>query len=381
MSEVNVRKGQFTLEITTTALCNMACTYCFEGLKINKQVLTTPKVEALKSKIKELLESGWWNKRFDSLNISFWGGEPTLNHELIVDIMQTFQEDDRIDFHIYTNALDRGRMDKVLDNVDTKKLRVQVSWDGDVINRKYSVQGVGTDTTQRVLENMKYLVRRGINTSMKATVPLESMEDIESSWDSYHRLHNEMGKDGSMITYAPTIDYVNELPKVDLEKSIATFRAGMLRVAKKELAFHKKWGHFLCTWFDGSEDKVHCASGANMVAVDVTGKTYACHGSLYSPNKDAMGSGSIMDHDWINTLKGETEKYAFAIKSVPEICTDCVATTCMICPVVSMDNSKKEGLMDQWTDRWVNNMCGYFKTFGEIDRAVMKQIRSDNYGV
>jgi hypothetical protein len=68
--------------------------------------------------------------------------------------------------------------------------------------------------------------------------------------------------------------------------------------------------------------------------------------------------------------------YAFAIKSVPEICTGCVATTCMICPVVSLDNSRKEGgMMDQWTDRWVNNMCGYFKTFGEIDRAVMKQIR------
>jgi hypothetical protein len=88
-----------------------------------------------------------------------------------------------------------------------------------------------------------------------------------------------------------------------------------------------------------------------------------------------------MDNDWINTLKRETEKYAFAIKSVPQACVDCVATTCMICPVVSMDNSRKKDIMDQWTDRWVNNMCGYFKTFGEIDRAVMKQIRSDNYGM
>jgi hypothetical protein len=54
----------------------------------------------------------------------------------------------------------------------------------------------------------------------------------------------------------------------------------------------------------------------------------------------------------------------------------------MICPVVSLDNSRKQDIMDQWTDRWVNNMCGYFKTFGEIDRAVMKQIRGvDNYGM
>jgi hypothetical protein len=115
-----------------------------------------------------------------------------------------------------------------------------------------------------------------------------------------------------------------------------------------------------------------------MVAVDVTGKTYACHGSLYSPNKDAMSSGSVMDSTWINTLRKATETYRLAIKSVPETCVGCVATTCMICPVVSLDNSKikSDNIMDQWTDRWVNNMCGYFKTFGEIDRAVMKQIRS-----
>jgi sulfatase maturation enzyme AslB (radical SAM superfamily) len=368
-------KQQFTLEITTTALCNMACTYCFEGLKTNKTVLTDIKTEVLKGRVNEILGAEWFLEKYNSLNISFWGGEPTLNGDLIIDMMNTFEENDMVDFHIYTNALDRKKLDYVLDNVDTGQLRMQVSWDGDVINKAYRIQGTNTDTTERVLGNMKYLIDRGINVSMKATVPIECMSDIESSWDSYKTLFDTMGGHHA-VTYAPTIDYVNELPEKELGESISMFRKSMISVAKKELAFYKKHGQFLCAWFNGSEQKVHCASGSNMVAVDVSGKTYACHGSLYSPNKEEMGSGSIMDMGWVENLGRETKKYADAIRTVPSTCVGCVATTCMICPVVSLDNSENDKYMDRWTDRYINNMCGYFKTFGEIDRAVVHQVKT-----
>jgi len=375
---LNNKRNQFSFEITTTALCNMSCTYCFEGLKTNKQTLSNVKIEVLKAKINQILESEWFIQRFGAFNISFWGGEPTLNGKLIVDIMNTFGDNDLVSFHMYTNALDRKRLDYVLDSVPQSaldKFRIQVSWDGEVINKKYRVQGVNTDTTERVLANLEYLITKNINVSMKATVPLESMKDIEETWDSYKALYDRL--DGhAAVTYAPTIDYVNELPDVELEESVATFRSAMLRVAKKEIEFYKKHDHFLCSWFDGNEQKVHCASGANMVAIDVTGKSYACHGSLYSPNKESMGSGSIMDKEWVENLGIETQKYANYIKTVPTTCTDCVATTCMICPVSSLDNSVKSNFMEQWTDRYINNQCGYFKTFGEIDRAVVSSIKN-----
>jgi len=62
---------------------------------------------------------------------------------------------------------------------------------------------------------------------------------------------------------------------------------------------------------------------------------------------------------------------------VSDICKGCVATTCMICPVSSLDNSKKEDYFDRWTDRWVNNMCGFFKSFGEIDRSVQAYLNKE----
>jgi uncharacterized protein len=373
---LNNKRQQFTFEITTTALCNMNCTYCFEGLKTDKRTLNNVQVSVLKSKIEEILKSNWFLRDYGVLNISFWGGEPTLNGPLIVDMMNTFELNDSVTYHIYTNGLDRKKLDYVLDSVSTDKLAIQVSWDGDVINKKYRVQGVDKDTTARVLNNLEYLIERGINVSMKATIPLESMDDIEETWDSYKTLYDKLGSRAN-ISYAPTIDYVNELPEETQEASIATFRSAMIRVAKKELEFYKEHNHFLCSWFDGNEQKVHCSSGANMVAIDVTGKSYACHGSLYSPNKESMGSGSITDAEWVKNLGSETKKYKKAIKTVPETCVDCVATTCMICPVSSLDNSKKSDFMDRWTDRYINNMCGYFKTFGEIDRAVVTKINRE----
>lgn len=111
-----------------------------------------------------------------------------------------------------------------------------------------------------------------------------------------------------------------------------------------------------------------------MHAIDVDGNTYACHGSLYSPNKEAMKASNIMDDDFINSVIKMSETYGKAIERIDPICQGCVATTCMICPVSSLDNSKKEDYFDRWTDRWVNNMCGFFKTFGEIDRTVQAHL-------
>jgi hypothetical protein len=87
-----------------------------------------------------------------------------------------------------------------------------------------------------------------------------------------------------------------------------------------------------------------------------------------------MKGGNIMDDGFINSVESMSKKYQTPIKEVSDICKGCVATTCMICPVSSLDNSKKEDYFDRWTDRWVNNMCGFFKAFGEIDRSVQSYL-------
>jgi len=377
---MNEKINQFTLEITTTALCNLGCTYCFEGVKTNKQRLDD-KVDVVKQRIYEFMANDWFKKNYDSLNISFWGGEPTLNGNLIVDIMQEFQKFDNISFHIYTNGYNRKRLDDVLDNVDCSKLNIQISYDGKDINDKFRLTHSGKPTSTQVVENIEYFAKKGINVSLKSTIPLKTMSGLHKTWLDFRDLYYKLNSIGNNITvsYSPTIDYVEEIPKENLPEMIETFRKEMLLIAREEINFFSENNRHLCSWFNGSDSKQHCASGAHMHAIDVDGNSYACHGSLYSPNKELMKGGTIMEDDFVNNVIKMSERYKKPIEKVDSVCTDCVATTCMICPVSSLDNSKKEDYFDRWTDRWVNNMCGFFKAFGEIDRTVQNYLEEKQF--
>jgi len=377
MTMQTTRRNFFTLEITTSALCNLGCTYCFEGEKVNKQRLDD-KLDVLKVRIYELLNSEWLKENYDGLNISFWGGEPTLNPDLIVNIMQEFQDRDDCDFHLYTNAYDRRRLDKILDNVNTSKLNVQISYDGKSINDMFRLTLTGKTTSAEVVENMEYFAKKGIAISLKSTIPLKSMSGLHKTWLDFKQLRDRFIQyPNILVTYSPTIDYVDEIPKENHPQLIENFRNEMLKIAKEEIVFFKENGYHLCSWFNGSDTKVHCSSGANMHAIDVDGNTYACHGSLYSPNKEAMKGGTITDPNFVDNVAKMSKLYSIPIRSVSDVCKDCVATTCMICPVASLDNSKKEEFFDRWTDRWVNNMCGFYKAFGEIDRTVQSYLEKE----
>ena len=192
---MQVNNNQFTLEITTTALCNLNCTYCFEGVKTNKERLDD-KVDVVIQRIHELLASEWFGKKYGSLNISFWGGEPTLNSSLIVDIMKIFQDDDRVSFHIYTNAYSRKRLDAIIDNVRLDKLHIQVSYDGKSINDKFRLTHSGKPTSAQVVENIEYLVRRGVSVSLKSTIPLKSMTGLYKTWLDFKQLHQHLNTIG-----------------------------------------------------------------------------------------------------------------------------------------------------------------------------------------
>jgi radical SAM protein with 4Fe4S-binding SPASM domain len=107
-----------------------------------------------------------------------------------------------------------------------------------------------------------------------------------------------------------------------------------------------------------------------MAAIDQTGSLYACHGAIYSSKKEALKSTTIHEDEFVSKLAAFSQSFEQPIKKVAQSCKECVATTCMICPVISHEKSQNEEFFEKWTDNWVNNLCGFFKAFGEIDRAV-----------
>jgi uncharacterized protein len=379
ISNENNKSNHFSIELTTTAMCNLGCTYCFEGVKTDKRRLDD-KVDVIKERIHEFLKADWFLKNYDSLNISFWGGEPTLNPDLVIDIIQEFQVFENVNFHIYTNAFNRKRFEKIVQNINLEKLHVQISYDGEDISNKFRITHNGKGSATQVLENMDYFARTypKLDISLKSTIPLAAMDTLYKTWKDFKKLDEHFADCPNIkVSYSPTIDYVSDLPDQIIPESIEIFRSEMIKIAKEEIAYYRENGRYLCTWFGEGDTKVHCASGAHMHAINVDGKGYACHGSFYSPNKEEMLGSDIESPNFVNQVIAMSEKYKEPLGRVSDTCKNCVATTCMICPVSSLDLSKEESFIDRWQDRWVNNMCGFFKAFGEIDRSVQAYLEQD----
>lgn len=369
-----VKRGSFNLEITTTALCDLSCTYCFEGEKTDKRRLDND-LPVIFNRIDSLLQDkDWFQHHYDRLNISFWGGEPTLNPKFIVEIMNRYKEAENIDFHIYTNAFNLNNMNRILDNVDTSRLQVQVSYDGKLINDKYRLTKNKSITSNQVLNNLYLIAERGVSVSVKSTLPIENMETLSATWNEFKDIHDMLTRINPKlrISFAPTIDYVTKVGKDEKDSALQVFREQMLMIAKLELEFFKQHKRYLCSWFGGEDNRKHCSAGLNMAAIDQTGDVLACHGAIYSSKKAELKSTNIHDNDFVEKLKSFSRGFEKPTSRIAKECQDCVATTCMICPVASHERSEKEEFYDKWLDNWSNNLCGFFKTFGEIDRAVQE---------
>lgn len=369
-------RGTLTFELTTTALCDLNCTYCFEGVKSNPKKLQD--LDILIKRINEMLEFDWFKENYTDLSISFWGGEPTLNYNYIIKIIDAFKSDDRVKFHMYSNGYNIENMKKVLDNVDYSKFEIQISYDGRLINDIFRITHTKNSSADKVLETFKYIAEKGINVFFKSTIPNNSINYLFETWLNFEQLHNEY-KDfkNVRISFAPTIDYTMIPSEEEKKEKVQVFREQILKIAKKELEFYKENNRFLMTWFGSKNDKTNCSAGFNMVSIDVDGKSYACHGALYSKDKQELNSSSIFEDNFINKIKEFNDNFEPAIHNVSEVCKGCVATMCMICPVSSFSASKETAFMNKWTDRQVNGLCEFYQTFGEIDRSVQNYLRSN----
>lgn len=368
------KRGSFNLEITTSALCDLGCTYCFEGEKTDKSRLDAD-LDLVYKRIDDILNDEiWFKKHYDGLNISFWGGEPTLNPELIIAIMNRYKDLESMDFHLYTNAFNINNLNKIIENVPLEKLRVQVSYDGREVNDLYRLTKNKKVSSNQVINNLYILAQKGVDVSLKSTLPIENMETLSNTWDEFLYIQEMLWKVNKSIdvTFAPTIDYVTKIADDVKDEAILVFRKEFLKIAKKEIQFFAKHNRYLCSWFGAKDTRSHCSAGHNMAAIDQKGNLYACHGAIYSSKKNELLTTTIYEDDFIEKLSKFSNSFEQPIKKIAKACQDCVATTCMICPVVSHEKSEKELFFDKWTDNWVNNLCGFFKAFGEIDRAVQE---------
>lgn len=366
-------KNILTLELTTTALCDLNCTYCFEGNKSNSKKFEH--LDLLIKRIYEILSDEWFINNYEVLNISFWGGEPTLNPNYIIKIINEFKNIDTVDFHIYSNGFNLKNIKHIVQSIETKKLRIQISYDGKIVNDLYRLTNNGEISSNSVLETFDFLVKSNVNVSLKSTLPFEMISNLYEIWLDFEQMFDKYKTyKNANITFSPTIDYTQRKNESITNDSLDIFRQQILKIAKKEIDFYQVNKRFLMSWFNSSDKKINCTAGKNIIIVDVDGSTYVCHGALYVEDKEKLKSSTIYDNEFINNIKKFSNVFEQSINNIPKECNICVATYCAVCPVNTFQISMKETMIEKWEDRTINLLCDYYKIFGEIDRSVQNFI-------
>jgi len=364
-------KKTFSFEVTLTEGCNWNCEYCFEGKdKITgKKHLLNKNPEVLIDSIKNVLDNQWFNETFDGANIDFWGGEPTLNLDLMKKIFDSFIDDDRVRFFIYTNG---SRVNKLLPIIwdlkertsrNSSKILIQVSYDGNPIHDIRRIDSKGSGTSKVAIEAMDLLFTHGFQFQIKSTIMPKDFMYLPYAWDDILFLQKRYG---NMIGYAPTIDYYNVKFK---DEYLNELEKGLLEISKREYEYFKEHDSFLLNWFQKSGKK-QCGIGKSMCAIDIDGYVYLCHGCIYSGVNDDLTFSNIFNDNKL--LEGIKKNYS-TLKSFyyDEECESCVATTCIRCNYAKYLNSDKSSFLDKFYDyKSQPELCKYYKLIGKINRAL-----------
>lgn len=363
-------KGRYTFEITATQACNFKCDYCFENKNNEiKENLISKNIEIVISKIDNVINNKWFKEKIKTTDITFWGGEPSLNIDLIERVVEYFVYNKNVTFYIYTNGSRIKELLPILKkcrSVSKDKFRVQVSYDGKELQDLRRKLGFKSDkkSSEIVLEGIELLHLNKIDFGLKSTITYKDFYLLNKTWDEFEELFYKYN-----IKLPLTVDYHNlEFYKYreDVEKTL-------LKIAKKEINFFRKNGIYLSNIFNSR--RRFCDCGKGITTIDVDGKLYYCHGCLYSNKIHEFGN--IFKDDLLRKIKGNYNYFFETVNPKPE-CTKCIALTCLKCNVKKYEESKKENFLERWHDYTSQNeLCEYYKLCGRIGRAIINLLEGD----
>ena len=157
--------------LTLTNLCNIHCKYCFNYVLNNNQAMSETLAKDIINTHLHTLD----RKLFNSFNIIYFGGEPTLNQPALIDCIDFFIKND-INCHqcIMTNGILKKTTFERLINKD---IDFQVSFDGGMENLRYnkSQKRLVYDET---ISGINKLCSAGESVKVRATIHEGNVENI-----------------------------------------------------------------------------------------------------------------------------------------------------------------------------------------------------------
>lgn len=356
----------FDVELNMSRSCNCKCTYCFERKRspFENYNMTLMACDIIVDRVKMFMNTKYYKEKFSGVRFTFWGGEPTLNPAGIMKVLYETVDDKDISYHIYTNGTNKEILNDMLmflkHNKALDRISIQLSYDGKIHNDQHRLFALDStvDTGALVLDsfNMIKTLYPEVKLTMKSTLTQDSFYMGEELWKEFA----ELSKDSS-VQWSPTIDYTSF--KTNSEKYLSEFELMLKKIIPLELEYYRKYHKFNLIWFEYGSLKV-CGKTPYMMAVDVDGYVFSCHGCLYG-DRNKRKLFNIFSNNIIEYYNYNLDKEIENSYYIPDECSTCSATACMVC------GAECEMATGDWYKRNYNHtICDYFKLFGIYDKAL-----------
>ncbi|WP_298733937.1 radical SAM protein [uncultured Chitinophaga sp.] len=176
--------ASINLTIGTTILCNMGCAYCFEFVKPNKSLKDEKNFEGIMTYLEDMIRKSPV-KRWEAINITWYGGEPLINKGALAKLSPLLWELSRkysMDYNasIITNGILLTKENWLLLK-EHHVQNVQVTIDGprEKHDKSRPLKGKkGGRNYELIMENLTY-----IPDGMQATIRINTDREVAESID------------------------------------------------------------------------------------------------------------------------------------------------------------------------------------------------------
>lgn len=267
-------EGLSSLYLLVSGDCNLSCSYCYADGGGYGRPIRAMTADTMKMALRKLLPS---NGR---LTVSFFGGEPMMNFELIREAVAFGTRlgkelNTEIAFAMTTNGtvLDTEQLDFLQRHIS----HVAVSLDGhrSITNHGRKFKNGDGDVYGRIVANLSLLKRAGIPYALRGTIPEERASETEAAV----RHVAALGAAGWRVEPAAGAKpwrrdnwrmFIEGMSRLQAESREALL-AGNPMVMAGDL--YKAAAYRL----HGKPQQYPCLAGQGMLAVSTEGNVYPCH--------------------------------------------------------------------------------------------------------
>ncbi len=309
-----------------TSRCNAHCEFCFEERKHLQNTSITKEV------VDKSLAYFFRVFAGEVIAIDFFGGEPTLEEDLCIYIIEQATQlapkhNIKVRFSLITNLI----------KYPEKLVNYVLSHPG--VNLYSQISNEGFDNTskdrgdlvlrEKIYDNLRRFTATGIPCTVRATLSPHNVTTAQNMLATVKKMV-ELGLPGYYIF--PVMD------DAWTQKHYDVFKEGMRLIGDYFIEELVKDNNFVfdCSNFYhdvNSDYPVTCSAGSSYVVIDSNGDVYPCQRLLPLTIENAKPVGNVWDENC------SFEPLAF--DEVNRQCKTCRVKNCKICPVVSY---KKDGV-------------------------------------